>query len=225
MPCTIQVCTNSRRPAFCRKWTQRSVLRRLLLLLLIRAKFLLPMISRNELSITLSTLLLRPSLADNVLSINYKKKIDENLPIFKNSFQYTNWELAVPATGWHHVPNVWHIIYNHSCICSYPPEILQLIDGTCTSRYSSTTATGWHHVPNVWHIYNHSRICSCPPETLSVTFDISSMLTVVYDCFSHCTIPYLAYHTVPGVPYRTWRTILLDISSMIILLYVCVFQS
>ena len=26
MPCTIQVCTNSSRPAFCWKWTQRSVL-------------------------------------------------------------------------------------------------------------------------------------------------------------------------------------------------------
>ena len=26
MPCTIQVCANSRRPAFCWKWTQRSVL-------------------------------------------------------------------------------------------------------------------------------------------------------------------------------------------------------
>ena len=34
MPCTIQVCTNSRRPAFCWKWTQRSVL----LLLLHRCK-------------------------------------------------------------------------------------------------------------------------------------------------------------------------------------------
>ena len=33
MPCTIQVCTNSRRPAFCWKWTQRSVLLLLLLLL------------------------------------------------------------------------------------------------------------------------------------------------------------------------------------------------
>ena len=32
MPCTIQVCTNSRRPAFCWKWTQRSVLLLLLLL-------------------------------------------------------------------------------------------------------------------------------------------------------------------------------------------------
>ena len=35
MPCTIQVCTNSRRPAFCWKWTQRSVLLLLLLLLLL----------------------------------------------------------------------------------------------------------------------------------------------------------------------------------------------
>ena len=35
MPCTIQVCTNSHRPAFCWKWTQRSVLRLLLLLLLL----------------------------------------------------------------------------------------------------------------------------------------------------------------------------------------------
>ena len=34
MPCTIQVCTNSHRSAFCWKWTQRSVLRLLLLLLL-----------------------------------------------------------------------------------------------------------------------------------------------------------------------------------------------
>ena len=34
MPCTIQVCTNSHRPAFCWKWTQRSVLRLLRLLLL-----------------------------------------------------------------------------------------------------------------------------------------------------------------------------------------------
>ena len=38
MPCTIQVCTNSRRPAFCWKWTQRSVLRLLLLLLLLLSK-------------------------------------------------------------------------------------------------------------------------------------------------------------------------------------------
>ena len=30
MPCTIQVCTNSRRPAFSQKWTQRCVLRLLL---------------------------------------------------------------------------------------------------------------------------------------------------------------------------------------------------
>ena len=35
MPCTIQVCTNSHRPAFCWKWTQWSVLRLLLLLLLL----------------------------------------------------------------------------------------------------------------------------------------------------------------------------------------------
>ena len=35
MPCTIQVCTNSRRPAFCWKWTQRSVLLPLLLLVLL----------------------------------------------------------------------------------------------------------------------------------------------------------------------------------------------
>ena len=34
MPCTMQVCTNSRRPAFCWKWTQLSVLLLLLLLLL-----------------------------------------------------------------------------------------------------------------------------------------------------------------------------------------------
>ena len=33
--CTIEVCTNSRRPAFCWKWTQRSVLLLLLLLLLL----------------------------------------------------------------------------------------------------------------------------------------------------------------------------------------------
>ena len=33
MPCTIQMCTNSRRPAFCWKWPQRSVL--LLLLIII----------------------------------------------------------------------------------------------------------------------------------------------------------------------------------------------
>ena len=37
MPCTIQVCTNSHRPAFCWKWTQRSVLWLLLLLLLLDA--------------------------------------------------------------------------------------------------------------------------------------------------------------------------------------------
>ena len=35
MPCTIQVCTNSRRPAFCWKQTQRSVLLLCLLLLLL----------------------------------------------------------------------------------------------------------------------------------------------------------------------------------------------
>ena len=35
MPYTIQVCTNSRRPAFCWKWTQRSVLLLLPLLLLL----------------------------------------------------------------------------------------------------------------------------------------------------------------------------------------------
>ena len=35
---------------------------------------------------------LRPSLADNVLSINNKKNSDENLSNFKNSLQYTNWE-------------------------------------------------------------------------------------------------------------------------------------
>ena len=34
MPCTIQVCTNSRRPAFCWKWTHLSVIILLLLLLL-----------------------------------------------------------------------------------------------------------------------------------------------------------------------------------------------
>ena len=36
MPCTIQVCTNSRRPAFCWKWTQRSVLLLLLIIIIIR---------------------------------------------------------------------------------------------------------------------------------------------------------------------------------------------
>ena len=35
---------------------------------------------------------LRPSLADNVLSINYKVFSDENLSNFSNSLQYTNWE-------------------------------------------------------------------------------------------------------------------------------------
>ena len=35
---------------------------------------------------------LRPSLPDNVLSINYRVFSDENLFNFRNSFQYTNWE-------------------------------------------------------------------------------------------------------------------------------------
>ena len=35
---------------------------------------------------------LRPSLADNVLSINYIVFSDENLSNFRNSPQYTNWE-------------------------------------------------------------------------------------------------------------------------------------
>ena len=35
---------------------------------------------------------LRPSLADNVLSINYRVFSDENLFNFRNSLQYTNWE-------------------------------------------------------------------------------------------------------------------------------------
>ena len=35
---------------------------------------------------------LRPSLADNVLSINYRVFSDENLLNFRNSLQYTNWE-------------------------------------------------------------------------------------------------------------------------------------
>ena len=41
MPYTIQVCTNSRRPAFCWKWTQRSVLLLLPLLLLLLLLLLL----------------------------------------------------------------------------------------------------------------------------------------------------------------------------------------
>ena len=35
---------------------------------------------------------LRPSLADNVLSLNYRVFSDENLSHFRNSLQYTNWE-------------------------------------------------------------------------------------------------------------------------------------
>ena len=35
---------------------------------------------------------LRPSLADNVLSINYRVFSEENLSNFINTFQYTNWE-------------------------------------------------------------------------------------------------------------------------------------
>ena len=42
MPCTIQVCTNSRRPTFCWIWTQRSVLLLLLLRLLLLLLLLLP---------------------------------------------------------------------------------------------------------------------------------------------------------------------------------------
>ena len=48
MPCTIQVCTNSHRPAFCWKWTQRSVLWRLLLLLLLLLHWVLPLLHYTQ---------------------------------------------------------------------------------------------------------------------------------------------------------------------------------
>ena len=38
---------------------------------------------------------LRPSLTDTVLSINYRVFSDENLSNFRNSLQYTNWELIL----------------------------------------------------------------------------------------------------------------------------------
>ena len=93
-----------------------------------------------------------------------------------------------------------------------------------------------HRAPNVRHIiYNHSRIYSCPPEinTVSVMFDISSMLTVVYDCFFHGSMPYhIVRHIIHNhislclcFPELNTVSLLFDTWSKINIVYGRVFQS
>ena len=95
---------------------------------------------------------------------------------------------------------------------------------------------GKYRDPNVRHIiYNHCRIYSCHPEisTVSVMFDISSMLIVVYDCFLHSSIPYhIVRHIIHNYtslflcfPELNTVCLLFDTRSMIIIVYGRVFQS
>ena len=106
------------------------------------------------------------------------------------------------------VLNVWHIIYDLPSICLCLLDfysVLILRHFVCEHRCFCLCPPEVNTVlPNVRRIiYNYSRICSCPPETNTVS---SELFTI-----ASSTVPY--------------HTILLDISSMIIILYVCVFQS
>ena len=87
-----------------------------------------------------------------------------------------------------------------------------------------------YRAPNFRHIiYNHSRIYSCPPEinTASIMFDISPMLTVVYDCFFHSSLPYhIVRHIIHDHTFLCLRfpelnivCLLFDTRSMIIIVY------
>ena len=70
-------------------------------------------------------------------------------------------------------------------------------------------------------------------NTVSVMFDISSMLTVVYDCFLHSSIPYhIVRHIIHNrtslflcFPELNIVSLLFNTCSMIIIVYGRVFQS
>ena len=78
-------------------------------------------------------------------------------------------------------------------------------------------------------ICEHRCFCLCHPEinTVSVMFDISPMLTVVYDCFFHSSLPYqIVSHIIHDhtylclcFPELNIVYLLFDIRSMIIIVY------
>ena len=159
---------------------------------------------------------------------------------------------------------VWHMIYGYHRLCvssrvTYPVHIVRYIisdlPSIClclpefnsvlivlhlwTSFFMFVSSREKYRAPNVRHIiHNHSRIWSCPSEikTVSIMFEISSMLTIVYDCFFHSSIPYnIVRHIINDHP-SLWLSFpelnivsllfdTFDISSMIIFVYACVFQS
>ena len=105
-----------------------------------------------------------------------------------------------------------------------------------TSLFLFVWSRDKHRAPNVRHIvYNHSRIYSCTPEinTGSVMFDISFILSVVYDCFFHRSLPYhIVRHIIHDhtslclcFPELNIVSSLFDTWSMIIIVYGRVFQS
>ena len=136
---------------------------------------------------------------------------------------------------------VWHIIYDLPFKCLSLPEfnsvfIICTTFNLRTSLFLFVSSRDKYRAPNVRHIiYNHSRINSCPQEinTVSVMFDISSMLTVVYDCFFHSSIPYhivrhiIHDHTSLCLCFSELNivSLLFDTWSMIIIVHGRVFQS
>ena len=137
--------------------------------------------------------------------------------------------------------SIYQLFYDLPSICLCLPEFnsVLIVLHLWTLFFLFVSSRDKYRAPNVRHIiHNHSRIWSCPPEikTVSIMFEISSMLTIVYDCFFHSSTPYhIVRHIIHDHP-SLWLSFpelnilsllfdTFDISSMIIFVYGCVFQS
>ena len=105
--------------------------------------------------------------------------------------------LCLCLPKFHTVPYIWHIIDDHPSFCLW----LQLshiisfsLKWSMIIVFVPMSSRNKYRVINVRHlIYTHRRLCLCPPEidTVSVMFDISSMLVDIYVCVFHSSVPFL----------------------------------
>ena len=139
----------------------------------------------------------------------------------------------------YHVLIVWHIIYDLLLyVCVFQNSIVSscMTFHLWASLLLFVSSRDKYRAPNIQHIiYNLSRIYSCPAEinTMSVMFDISAMLTFVYDCLFHNSLPYpIARHIIHDrtslclcFPELNIVSLLFDTWSMVNIVYGRVFQS
>ena len=112
--------------------------------------------------------------------------------------------------GKFHIHNFRLIIYDHCClflclICRVPHRaLIRLICHLRSSFFMSVSSRVQYGVLIVWHIiYHHSCLCLCRPDinAMSVIYDNSSVLIVVYICVFLCTIGRTSRATF-GIPAK-----------------------